>query len=167
MARLAQRTSARGSRQFFFAGGGKTGFLRRLSWSKPAPTLVTHPAMPATDLAHPEEDRPLSVQEYRQIQEFPPPLNLAGSIIDQYRQIGNAVPTSLGKAIGRTLLAHDAGRCEEPEGFPYSRYVGTDEESWEREYLSRTTLGRQECFHSQFFKLAHVNTLSFVNFLRR
>jgi DNA (cytosine-5)-methyltransferase 1 len=131
----------------FFAGGGKTGFLRRLSWSKPAPTLVTHPAMPATDLAHPEEERPLSVQEYRRIQEFPDELHLAGSIIDQYRQIGNAVPTSLGEAIGRTLLAHDAEKdLGNPEGFPYSRYVATDELSWEREYLSRVACLRQSAF---------------------
>ncbi|HEV7681173.1 MAG TPA: DNA cytosine methyltransferase [Pyrinomonadaceae bacterium] len=131
----------------FFAGGGKTGFLRRLSWSKPAPTLVTHPAMPATDLAHPEEERPLSVQEYRKIQEFPPSLILAGSIIDQYRQIGNAVPTSLGEAIGRTLLAHDAGKdADNRPGFPYSRYIDTDEESWEREYLSRNAVGKQGLF---------------------
>lgn len=122
----------------FFAGGGKTGFLRRLSWSKPAPTLVTHPAMPATDLAHPEEDRPLSIQEYRRIQEFPDSLTLAGSLTDQYRQVGNAVPTSLGQAIGRTLLKHDAGKeARKLMGFPYSRYVDTDEESWERDYLSR------------------------------
>lgn len=131
----------------FFAGGGKTGFLRRLSWVKPAPTLVTHPAMPATDLAHPEEDRPLSVQEYRRIQEFPDSLVLAGSIIDQYRQIGNAVPTSLGEAIGRTLLAHDAKKeAKIPIGFAYSRYVGTDQESWEREYLGRTSALNQGAF---------------------
>ncbi len=37
----------------------------------PAPTLVTHPAMPATDLAHPVENRPLSIEEYKRIQEFP------------------------------------------------------------------------------------------------
>ena len=55
----------------FYLGGGKTGFLRRLSYSKPSPTLVTNPTMPATDLAHPTEDRPLSVEEYACIQEFP------------------------------------------------------------------------------------------------
>ena len=37
----------------YFSGGGKTGFLRRIAWDKPSPTLVTHPAMPATDLCHP------------------------------------------------------------------------------------------------------------------
>ena len=45
----------------FDLGGGKTGFLRRLSWDLPSPTLVTCPTMPATDLAHPEENRALSV----------------------------------------------------------------------------------------------------------
>ena len=47
----------------YYAGGGKTGFLRRLGWNKPSPTLVTDPTMPATDLAHPEKNRPLSIQE--------------------------------------------------------------------------------------------------------
>jgi site-specific DNA-cytosine methylase len=48
----------------YFAGGGKTGFYRRLAWDKPSCTLVTHPAMPATDICHPVHDRPLSVTEY-------------------------------------------------------------------------------------------------------
>ena len=55
----------------FYSGGGKTGFFRRLAWDKPSPTLVTHPAMPATDLAHPEKNRPLSIEEYKRIQQFP------------------------------------------------------------------------------------------------
>lgn len=122
----------------FFAGGGKTGFLRRLAWDKPSPTLVTHPAMPATDLAHPDEDRPLSVQEYKRIQEFPDSWEVCGSLIDQYRQIGNSVPTSLGLAIGNALLAHEAQEnIKSIQGFPYSRYIDTDEVSWESEYLKR------------------------------
>ena len=128
----------------FFAGGGKTGFLRRLAWDKPSPTLVTHPAMPATDLAHPEEDRPLSIQEYKRLQEFPDSWKVIGSLTDQYRQIGNAVPTSLGLAIGKLLLAHDAGKKVKsiPE-FPYSRYKDTDETTWQAEYLRRQLETRQ------------------------
>jgi DNA (cytosine-5)-methyltransferase 1 len=128
----------------YFSGGGKTGFLRRLAWDKPSPTLVTHPAMPATDLAHPEEDRPLSVQEYKRLQEFPDSWKVVGSLTDQYRQLGNAVPTSLGLAIGKLLLAHDAGRKIKniPE-FPYSRYRGTDETSWQAEYRRRQLATRQ------------------------
>jgi DNA (cytosine-5)-methyltransferase 1 len=131
----------------FFAGGGKTGFLRRLAWDKPSPTLVTHPAMPATDLAHPEEDRPLSIQEYLYIQEFPKNWKVYGSLIDQYRQIGNAVPTSLGKAIGNLILAYDQGqRIRQIERFPYSRYLRTDDQSWEDDFNSRQSVFRQAAF---------------------
>jgi DNA (cytosine-5)-methyltransferase 1 len=120
----------------YYAGGGKTGFYRRLSWDKPAPTLVTHPAMPATDLAHPEEDRPLSIEEYKRIQEFPDDWIIAGSLLDQYRQVGNAVPCSLGRAIARMLLAHLNSQTPTvyPD-FPYSRYHKTDDVSWTLEIL--------------------------------
>jgi len=116
----------------YYSGGGKTGFLRRLAWDKPSPTLVTNPAMPATDLAHPTEDRPLSVQEYKKIQEFPDNYYISGSIQDQYRQIGNAVPLSLGKAVGRVLnLFHQGKVLENTSSFEYSRYKNTDHVSWE------------------------------------
>lgn len=120
----------------YYASGGKTGFYRRLAWDKPSPTLVTHPAMPATDLAHPEVDRPLSIEEYKRIQEFPDDWIIAGSLLDQYRQVGNSVPCSLGRAIARMLLAHLNG--ETPmiyPAFPYSRYHKTDDVSWMLETL--------------------------------
>lgn len=115
----------------FYSGGGKTGFLRRLAWDKPSPTLVTHPAMPATDLAHPEEDRPLSIQEYKKIQEFPDSWQLAGPLIQQYKQVGNAVPVSLGKAVG-TLVLNLLNGFDNPqyEGFKYSRYKNTSTKEW-------------------------------------
>jgi len=119
----------------YFAGGGKTGFLRRLAWDKPAPTLVTHPAMPATDLAHPVEDRPLSVEEYKRIQEFPDDWTIEGSLIDQYRQIGNAVPVSLGKAVGKLLIDYMEKRTiMNIKGFSYSRYMATNEITWEEKF---------------------------------
>jgi DNA (cytosine-5)-methyltransferase 1 len=114
----------------FYLGGGKTGFLRRLSYSKPSPTLVTNPTMPATDLAHPIEDRPLSVEEYKSIQEFPESWKVCGSILDQYKQIGNAVPVKLGEAIARTIIDDMNGIKHEKTGFSYSRYKNTDEVSW-------------------------------------
>lgn len=122
----------------FDSGGGRTGFFRRLSWDKPSPTLVTHPAMPATDLAHPTADRPLSIQEYKRIQEFPDDWELAGSLTEQYKQIGNAVPLGLGFAVGkliRSLINRDAIR--DYPGFAYSRYKNTSTEEWERAFLRR------------------------------
>lgn len=114
----------------FYLGGGKTGFLRRLSYSKPSPTLVTNPTMPATDLAHPIEDRPLSVEEYKCIQEFPEDWTVCGAILEQYKQIGNAVPVKLGEAIARTIIDDMNGITYKNTGFSYSRYKNTDEISW-------------------------------------
>lgn len=117
----------------YLLGGGKTGFFRRVSYNKPSPTLVTNPAMPATDLCHPTLNRPLSVEEYKAIQEFPNDWAIFGPILEQYRQIGNAVPIKLGEAIGKAILDDMKGITHNPiEGFKYSRYLHTDEVSWER-----------------------------------
>lgn len=108
--------------------GGKTGFYRRLSFDKPSPTLVTDPTMPATDLCHPTELRPLSVEEYRRIQEFPDDWKIFGDIKSQYRQVGNAVPISLGCAVGKAILDNlfDNDNAP-PEGFAFSRYKHTSD----------------------------------------
>ncbi|ATG77020.1 DNA cytosine methyltransferase [Pseudoalteromonas sp. 1_2015MBL_MicDiv] len=122
----------------YYSGGGKTGFLRRLAWEKPAPTLVTHPAMPATDLAHPEEDRPISVQEYKRIQEFPDNWLLAGPLVQQYKQVGNAVPIGLGFAVGNLIMNLIKGVGSIPiDGFKYSRYKKTSDTEWKAEFLIR------------------------------
>ncbi len=122
----------------YYSGGGKTGFFRRLAWDKPSPTLVTHPAMPATDLAHPEANRPLSIQEYKRIQEFPDDWALAGSLLQQYKQVGNAVPVSMGYAVGKLVksLLQDK-KIENYPNFKYSRYKNTSNESWEKDFNNR------------------------------
>lgn len=89
----------------FDSGGGKTGFYRRLDYNQPAPTLVTTPTQKATLLCHPTKHRPLSVREYARIQQFPDEWKIAGKAEDIYRQIGNAVPLGLGKAIGQVLIS--------------------------------------------------------------
>lgn len=104
----------------------------------PSPTLVTHPAMPATDLCHPSSDRPLSVQEYANLQDFPSEWAFQGSLTDRYKQIGNAVPVKLGYAVGNTLLDIESGQQRRAlNGFPYSRYKNTDHVSWEADVLKR------------------------------
>ncbi len=119
----------------FYAGGGKTGFLRRLGWDKPSPTLVTHPAMPATDLSHPEENRPLSIEEYKRIQEFPDSWKLAGPLIQQYKQVGNAVPLGLGFALGKLIYSLiNSEAIPSYPNFKYSRYKNTSVDTWESEF---------------------------------
>jgi DNA (cytosine-5)-methyltransferase 1 len=118
--------------QSFLAAGGKTGFYRRLAWNKPSPTLVTHPAMPATDLAHPGKDRPLSIQEYIRLQEFPDDWKIAGRLVDRYRQIGNAVPVRFATVVGKLVAGLVSGSdIKDPKKKGrFSRYIGTDDVSW-------------------------------------
>lgn len=96
----------------YHSGGGKVGFYRRLSYSQPSPTIVTSPVQKATMMCHPTKDRPLSVAEYARIQQFPDSWKFSGTTVDKYRQIGNAVPVGLAKAIGETLIAVANGEQE-------------------------------------------------------
>lgn len=115
--------------------GGKTGFYRRLAWDLPSPTLVTCPTMPATELAHPVEDRALSIEEYARIQMFPDTWEFAGKMSDIYKQIGNAVPTGMGYAAANHLLWFDSLSETEKKKLQivnpnaiYSRYKNTSHE---------------------------------------
>jgi len=125
-------------------GGGKTGFFRRINYSRPSPTLVTNPAMPATDLCHPTEDRPLSVEEYGRIQGFPESWEICGPILEQYKQIGNAVPIKLGEAIARTIIADMKGeKLPSYNGFAFSRYKGTNDITWQASMDKALTKARE------------------------
>jgi DNA (cytosine-5)-methyltransferase 1 len=96
----------------FHSGGGKVGFYRRLNSQEPSPTLVTSPIQKATMLCHPTELRPLSVREYARIQQFPDNWKIEGKTSDCYRQIGNAVPIPLGRAIGEMLKSVALGNAQ-------------------------------------------------------
>jgi DNA (cytosine-5)-methyltransferase 1 len=88
----------------FYLGGGKTGMARRLSMDEPSLTLTCAPAQKQTERCHPTETRPLTVREYARIQTFPDEWMFSGTVSDQYKQIGNAVPVNLSWAIGRSLI---------------------------------------------------------------
>ena len=91
--------------------GGRTGFMRRLSREKLAPTLVDSPMTKAACLCHPDEDRPLSVREYAALQGFPPEWIFTGSITAKYRLIGQATPVPLAQAIARAIKQAMAERA--------------------------------------------------------
>lgn len=87
----------------YFLGGGKTGMARRLGWHEPSLTLTCAPAQTQTERCHPDETRPLTVREYARIQTFPDDWAFQGSMNQQYKQIGNAVPVNLAWAVGESL----------------------------------------------------------------
>ena len=88
----------------FYLGGGKTGMARRIGWDEPSLTLTCSPAQKQTERCHPDETRPFTVREYARIQTFPDDWKFAGSISQQYKQIGNAVPCNLGKELGYSII---------------------------------------------------------------
>ena len=127
----------------YFLTGGKTGFLRRLSFDEPSPTLVTSPTMPATLLCHPTQLRPLSIEEYARIQQFPDTWKFRGRIETIYKQIGNAVPVGLGYAVGRQIMKSILGELDNREEVrnrvPYSRYLNTMDEETNLLFVSEPT----------------------------
>jgi DNA (cytosine-5)-methyltransferase 1 len=88
----------------FYLGGGKTGMARRIGWDEPSLTLTCSPAQKQTERCHPDETRPFTVREYARIQTFPDDWEFVGSIAQQYKQIGNAVPVNLGQEIGYSVV---------------------------------------------------------------
>ena len=89
----------------FYLGGGKTGMARRIGWDEPSLTLTCSPAQKQTERCHPDETRPFTVREYARIQTFPDEWKFSGSVSQQYKQIGNAVPVNLAKEIGYSVVA--------------------------------------------------------------
>lgn len=89
----------------FYLGGGKTGMARRMAWDEPCLTLTCAPAQKQTERCHPDETRPFTVREYARIQTFPDDWEFAGSMSQQYKQIGNAVPVNLAKEVGFSVVA--------------------------------------------------------------
>ena len=88
----------------FTSGGGQRGIARRLSMDAPSLTLTTSPCQKQTERCHPDETRPLNIREYARIQSFPDDYLFEGSIAQQYKQIGNAVPVELASYMGKALL---------------------------------------------------------------
>ncbi len=88
----------------FHLKGGRTGIARRTAWNQPCPTLTCSPRQKQTERCHPEETRPFTIREYARIQTFPDDWEFVGSVSNRYKQIGNAVPVNLAKAMGYSII---------------------------------------------------------------
>ena len=84
----------------WYMEGGRTGILRRLSLDEPSLAVLTSPSQKQTDRCHPLEARPFTVRENARCQSFPDDWQFCGSVGQQYKQVGNAVPVNLAYEIG-------------------------------------------------------------------
>ena len=83
--------------------GGRTGILRRMSMDEPSLTVLTSPSQKQTERCHPLEARPFTVRENARCQSFPDEWEFCGSVMSQYKQVGNAVPVNLAYEVAREI----------------------------------------------------------------
>ncbi|KAK0063574.1 DNA (cytosine-5)-methyltransferase 1 [Biomphalaria pfeifferi] len=78
------------------------GLYGRLDWDGFFSTTITNPEPMGKQgrVLHPEQHRVVSVRECARSQGFPDTYRFFGNILDKHRQVGNAVPPPLGRAIG-------------------------------------------------------------------
>ena len=83
---------------------GSTDVFGRLEWDKPALTIRTEFFKPEKGCyLHPEAHRPITHREAARLQTFPDSFVFSGSKIEVAKQIGNAVPPRLAKAIAQAV----------------------------------------------------------------
>jgi DNA (cytosine-5)-methyltransferase 1 len=77
---------------------------RKLHLDKPSHTLVAHLSVDGYSHLHPWEPRAISVREAARLQSFPDGFLFQCPMSDAFKQIGNAVPPLLSKAIAENLM---------------------------------------------------------------
>jgi len=82
-----------------------SGLYGRLQWEGLFKTTLTNPEPMGKQgrVLHPEQSRVVSVRECARSQGFPDSYKFYGTILDKHRQVGNAVPPPLARAIGHEI----------------------------------------------------------------
>jgi DNA (cytosine-5)-methyltransferase 1 len=100
---------------------GHTDVYGRLAWDRPASGLTTRCVSYSNGrFGHPTQDRAISVREAACLQTFPRRYKFVGTLESKARQVGNAVPPLMAKAIGRAYAKHAkaSGRTGRSAGKP-------------------------------------------------
>lgn len=77
---------------------------KRLDADDLSRTITAHIAKDGYWYIHPEQNRTLTIREAARIQTFPDHFRFAGAPTSAFRQIGNAVPPRLARAVGTSVL---------------------------------------------------------------
>lgn len=98
---LAQGETSRDKSQHF------SDSYARMWWNDLAPTITTKCISFSNGrFGHPEFDRALTIHEAAILQGFPRCFRFSGVLWEKAKQVGNAVPPPIGRAVGNALLAH-------------------------------------------------------------
>jgi DNA (cytosine-5)-methyltransferase 1 len=106
--------------------GGAPSGLKRLFANEPSLTIT---GAATREFVHPTEDRLLTLRECARLQTFPDGFEFAGGAASRIRQIGNAIPPILARAVGGQI-ARDYGFCltDIGNGYPSLRFCLTRSE---------------------------------------
>ena len=86
---------------------GHSDVYGRLAWDRPAAGLTTRCISYSNGrFGHPTQNRAISVREAACLQTFPRGYKFVGTLESKARQVGNAVPPLMARAIGRTYAKH-------------------------------------------------------------
>ena len=88
----------------------------RLSMDQVSRTITAHLAKDGYWYIHPNQNRTLSVREAARVQTFPDRFRFAGTPSARFRQIGNAVPPLLAKAVAKSVRSALVAASEEFSG---------------------------------------------------
>jgi DNA (cytosine-5)-methyltransferase 1 len=78
--------------------------FKRLCRDKPSWTVVAHLYKDGYMYIHPVQHRTITVREAARLQSFPDAFIFHGSRTDQFKQVGNAVPPFLARAVANELI---------------------------------------------------------------
>jgi DNA (cytosine-5)-methyltransferase 1 len=84
---------------------GFTDVYGRLRWDTPSVTITAKSSTPSCGrFLHPEQHRNISVREAAILQGFPQEFSFEGPFVNQYRQIGEAVPPAFARCVAWHVL---------------------------------------------------------------
>jgi DNA (cytosine-5)-methyltransferase 1 len=87
------------------ASPGFTDVYGRLRWDTPSVTITAKSSTPSCGrFLHPEQHRNISVREAAILQGFPKEFSFEGPFVNQYRQIGEAVPPAFARCVAWHVL---------------------------------------------------------------
>lgn len=84
---------------------GHRNVYGRMPWDDVAPTITARfDSFTRGMFGHPEQDRSISLREGALLQTFPADFAFCGNKVEVARQIGNAVPVNMAKAVGIQII---------------------------------------------------------------